>query len=216
MYGDANEIEDVPGRVFTEEVWNTTSSADHTPYNYSKTVAEREAWKIADAQERWSLVTINPTVAFGPPLSARDDSTSGDTIKRYLDGRLRFGVPGLHFGVVDVREVAAAHLLAAADPEAAGRYILNAETVAMIDIGNSLRRSFGNRYPLPRMQAPKALIYLVGPFEGLSWRYVRDNIDVPIRFDNSRSRSLGVEYRPIDHTLREHVEAIERLGLLKR
>src|SRR5204863_2546437 len=41
----------------TEEDWNTTSTLDHQPYPYSKTVAEREAWDICGAQDRWDLVT---------------------------------------------------------------------------------------------------------------------------------------------------------------
>ena len=32
IYGDARETRDVPGGVFTDEHWNTTSSVDHQPY----------------------------------------------------------------------------------------------------------------------------------------------------------------------------------------
>ena len=46
--------------MFTEAHWNTTSSLDHAPYAYSKTLAEREAWRIHDAQDRWRLVVVNP------------------------------------------------------------------------------------------------------------------------------------------------------------
>jgi nucleoside-diphosphate-sugar epimerase len=215
VYGDCTEIRSLPGQTFSEDVWNTTSSVDHMPYNYSKTVAEREAWARADAQTRWSLVAVNPTMVFGPPLSDRKDSTSGDTIERFVDGRLRFGAPGLHFGIVDVRDVAIAHLLAAAKPEASGRHVLAADVLSMMDVGRSLARSFGQRYPLPRFEAPKALVYLAAPFEGLSWRFVRHNIGVPIRFDTARSRDLGVEYRPVDDTLREHVEAMQRFGWIE-
>lgn len=216
VYGDCVEIRSKPGGAFDEDDWNTTSSPEHNPYNYSKTVAEREAWTLAKAQRRWSLVAVNPTVAVGPPLSDRTDSFSSDTVKRFVDGRLRMGAPGLHFGVVDVRDIAMAHLLAAAKPEAAGRHLLCAEVVSMMDMARSLRRSFGDRYPLPRMQAPKALVYVVGPFEGLSWRFVRDNVGIPIRIDTTRSRDLGVEYRSIDDSLREHVDAMQRFGWLER
>lgn len=66
IYGDARESRDVPGGVFTEDQWNTTSSVDHQPYSYSKTVAEQEAWKYQKAQNRWDLVTIHPGLVLGP------------------------------------------------------------------------------------------------------------------------------------------------------
>ena len=48
VYGDAT---DMKGKsAFTEADWNTTSTVDHNPYQYSKVAAEREAWKIHDAQ----------------------------------------------------------------------------------------------------------------------------------------------------------------------
>ena len=66
IYGDVADIVEAPGGRLTEQVWNTTSSLDHQPYSYSKTLAEREAWRIADAQDRWRLVAINPSLVVGP------------------------------------------------------------------------------------------------------------------------------------------------------
>ena len=76
IYGDAEEAERVPGGVFTEEQWNTTSSHDHQPYSYSKTVAEREAWRIQQDQDRWDLVTVHPGLVLGPSLTTASASTS--------------------------------------------------------------------------------------------------------------------------------------------
>jgi nucleoside-diphosphate-sugar epimerase len=50
IYGDNIDVAKAPGGVLTEEVWNTSSSLAHQPYSYSKTLAEREAWRIAGAQ----------------------------------------------------------------------------------------------------------------------------------------------------------------------
>jgi len=60
IYGDNADLEKTPRGVFTEEIWNTSSSVDHQAYSYSKTLAEREAWEIAGTQDRWDLVTVNP------------------------------------------------------------------------------------------------------------------------------------------------------------
>jgi nucleoside-diphosphate-sugar epimerase len=50
IYGDNADIQDAPHGILTEAVWNTTSSLTYNAYSYSKTVAEREAWAIAEAQ----------------------------------------------------------------------------------------------------------------------------------------------------------------------
>jgi len=66
IYGDVADCAAAPGGVLTEEVWNTSSSLEHVPYSYSKTVAERAAWEMAGAQDRWRLVVINPAGIYGP------------------------------------------------------------------------------------------------------------------------------------------------------
>src|SRR5580765_1835292 len=44
IYGDNADMQ---GKTeFTDTDWNTTSTETHQPYSYSKTVAEREAWRI--------------------------------------------------------------------------------------------------------------------------------------------------------------------------
>ncbi len=55
IYGDNCDMLLAQGPMFTEQDWNTTSSLTHQPYSYSKTLAEREAWNIAEAQDRWYL-----------------------------------------------------------------------------------------------------------------------------------------------------------------
>ena len=60
VYGDAVDMQQTAGGIFTEEHWNTTSSVDHQPYNYSKVAAEKVGWEVANKQDRWDLLTINP------------------------------------------------------------------------------------------------------------------------------------------------------------
>ncbi|MCK5886025.1 MAG: NAD-dependent epimerase/dehydratase family protein, partial [Alcanivorax sp.] len=116
VYGDAT---DMKGKsAFTEADWNTTSSVDHNPYQYSKVAAEREAWKIHDGQSQWDLVTINPGMVYGPSLTNASNSASIGTLLDMGRGKLKTGVPALEYGMVDVREVAQAHLLGAFKPEA--------------------------------------------------------------------------------------------------
>ena len=209
IYGDAKDLEAVPGGAFTEEVWNTTSSADHAAYSYSKTLAEKAAWEMNEAQSRWQLAVINPGFILGPSKTARTDSESIKMITDMLKGRLKMGAPALYSGVVDVRDVARAHVEAAIRSDAEGRHILVNRTLTFLDMGKILRARIGGKYPFPKSTIPTFVLYLIGPFEGLTWEFIRKNIGYPTRFDNTRSRErLGIDYRPVEDTLAEHAEQL--------
>ncbi|HET6415553.1 MAG TPA: NAD-dependent epimerase/dehydratase family protein, partial [Polyangiales bacterium] len=124
IYGDACDLADAPGDRFTEDDWNKTSTAEHQPYNRSKTLAEKAAWDMQRAQSRWKLATINPGFILGPSKTPRADSESIKLMADMIRGVYKFGAPPLCFGIVDVREVAKAHVEAAIRPEAEGRHIL--------------------------------------------------------------------------------------------
>jgi nucleoside-diphosphate-sugar epimerase len=203
--------------AFTEADWNTTSSVDHQPYPYSKTVAEQAAWEICRAQERWDLVTIHPGLVLGPSLTTASKSGSMTTMRAFTDYSLTTGAPDLAMGLVDVRDVARAHLLAGFTPSASGRYITNARTVTMLGIGRILRKRFGRSYPFPYTVVPKAAFRLVAPFAGYSREFVDRNVGWPLEFDNTRSRDeLGLEYRDAEDTLADHFQQMIDDGLVHK
>jgi len=215
IYGDAVDLRQTREGVFTEAQWNTTSSVDHQPYNYSKVAAERAAWDMARAQSRWELLTINPGFVLGPSLTRASDSTSLSTMKQFTDGTLRFGAPALEFGVVDVRDVALAHIKAGYRASASGRHIAVAETITLLEMGRVLARHFGRRYPFPRMQAPKAVVWLVAPLSGLTRRFVSANVGHPLRFDNRYTcRDLDMTFRPVEQTLVDHFQQMIDDGIV--
>lgn len=203
IFGDAADIRQIKDGVFTEEYWNTTSNENHNAYSYSKTLAEKEAWKIAANQKQWQLVTINPGFVMGPSLSKRIDSTSIDTMRSLLNGKYKSGVPDLYFGIVDVRDVARAHIMAATSPNATGRHICVANTASIFDMANILRKQYPH-LPIPKSKVPKFMFYLLGPFMGFSWKYVKLNIGQKFNFDNSKSKKLGVNYRQLENTVTDH------------
>jgi nucleoside-diphosphate-sugar epimerase len=197
IYGDAEEAERVPGGVFTEEQWNTTSSLEHQPYSYSKTVAEREAWRIQQAQDRWDLVTLHPGLVLGPSLTTASASTSLAIMKQFADGTMLAGAAELYFGVVDVRDVAEWHVRAGFTPEAKGRYLITADTLSLLQIGRILRRRFGELYAFPRTKVPKFLYRVIAPALGYTRTFVDRNVGYPLAFDSSRSRTeLGLATAP--------------------
>ena len=217
MFGDNIEIQTTKDGIFDEQDWNNTSSESHQPYSYSKVAAERKAWDMYEQQRQWDLVTINPGLVLGPSLTQQTQSTSISVMQDLGSGKQMTGVPDLEFGLVDVRDVARAHISAGFTPEAQGRYIVCEGTYSLLDMANKLKKQFP-KYPLPKMQVPKVIIWLVAPIvAGVSRKFVKQNVGYSIFFDNSRSRqTLDVQYRPIDATLTQHFQQMIDDGLLKK
>jgi nucleoside-diphosphate-sugar epimerase len=214
IYGDNI---DMRGKdQFTERDWNTTSSEQHQPYSYSKTVAERAAWDLQSQQDRWDLVTIHPGLVLGPSLTTASDSGSMTTMGHFVDYSMAFGAPALPMSIVDVRDTARAHLQAGFTPAAHGRYIATAETLSLLEIGRVLRKSFGPRLSFPRFEAPKVLVKLGAPTAGLTREFVQQNVGYPVRFDNSRTRSeLDIEFRPAKQSVSEQYQQMIDDGLVR-
>ena len=214
--GDAIDAKAIPDGIFTEEVWNTSSGLSHQPYPYSKTLAEKKAWEIANAQSHWSLVVMNPGFILGPSLTKRKDSTSINFMISMGDGTYKTGVPAGNLAVVDVRDVALAHIKGAFNESASGRHILTGDTLGFIDVARILKKDFPE-YPIPSRKVPKWLFLIIGPMFGLSRGYIRKNIGIPINFDNSYSiQDLGMKYIPAEQTLLEHFSQLIRDGLLPK
>ena len=166
IYGDNADIAKAPGGRLDESVWNTSSSLEHQAYSYSKTLAEKAAWEIAEKQDQWKLVVINPALVIGPSLQPRPTSESFSMIKQIGDGTMRQGAPRWGFGVVDVRDLAKAHIAAGFSPDANGRNIISGHESDLFEMSQLLVSKFGNDYPLPKGVAPKWLIWLLAPFTG--------------------------------------------------
>lgn len=218
IYTDALDTTRAPGGAITEEVWNETASVDYQPYSYSKTLAERKAWEMAGAQDRWDLVTVNPSFVMGPPLNPKGSSSESISILKQMgDGTFRFGAPRMGFGVVDVRDVAEAHYRAGFTPSAAGRYITSAHNTDLFEMTQALRPRFGDRYPLPKSPAPKWLIWLVGPLvkKGLTRKAISRNVDVPFRADNAKiRRELDLRFRPLRETMEDAFQVLVDEGMV--
>lgn len=202
IYGDNIDLQNTPDGVFTEDDWNTTSSLDHQPYSYSKTVAEREAWHLAEEQSQWDLVVVNPSMVIGPGINPNATSESFSLMKQLGDGTLRFGSPDYPMGAVDIRDLAEAHYAAGFTPAAQGRHIISGHNTGMLEFAELLREEFGSEYPIPTRKIPKALVWLLAPFSGLTRKVVSLNVGHEWKAENSKSReSLGVQYRPLKESI---------------
>ncbi len=215
IFGDSADIALTGDNVFTEKHWNITSSSEHQPYSYSKTVAEKAAWSMVKKQTQWDLVVINPGWILGPSLTRRTDSASIKTMIEFGNGTFKSGVPDLRFGMVDVRDVSLAHIRAGLTPEAEGRHIIVSQSASLMDIADTLKKQYGKTYPFPRRVAPKWFFWLVAPLYGRTRKYVARNIGFPMALDNTKSRqSLKLDYRPFEQTVLDHFQQLLDDGLI--
>lgn len=216
-YGDAVEIQNTANNEFDESHWNNTSSETHQPYPYSKVAAERKAWEMAEQQNRWSLVCINPALVMGPSLTDASQSGSIEVLQQFGNGTTLFGVPPMWNGIVDVRDVADAHVAAALNPKAQGRYIICGGTLSLLEMGQALTKKFGYRYPFPHFTVPKTAFSLVAPIFGHSRQFVKLNMGYPIYFNSQRSvNELGIQYHDIRESICEHFQQLLDDGIVKK
>jgi len=186
--------------VVSEATWNTTSSITDGAYRYSKTMAEKAAWSIAEANKgKISLATILPAFVIGPMMTSRADAESIKFIKSALDGSLKAKGcnGGCALGVVDVRDVSLAHV-AAMEREAAGgeRFVVASERgYGQLELCDMIRDKF-KAYPIPT--------------EGKEVKFTAKYNNAKVKDD------LKVKLRPVDASMRDMANAAIRTGIVER
>ncbi|CAO2160888.1 unnamed protein product [Urochloa humidicola] len=114
-------------------------------YAYAKTVAEKEAWRLAK-QHGIDLVVVNPSFVIGPALGPRPTSTIL-ILLAMLKGELG-KYPNTTIGFVHVDDVVLCHVLAMEDARASGRLICSCDVAHWSEILDSLRERYP-QYPIP-------------------------------------------------------------------
>jgi nucleoside-diphosphate-sugar epimerase len=187
-------------RDYTEADWTDPDTPGLAPYPRSKAIAERAAWDfIATAGGDTQLVVVNPTFIAGPSLVAELRSTLTG-FKAIIEGTMP-ALPRQRFGVVDVRDVADAHITAMATPAAAGkRYLLLADgpTITWLGLAQILRDHLGT--------AGEHVTTDEAPGEDAP----------PLTIHNDRAKQeLDWRPRPAQTTIVETAESLRDLGLLE-
>ena len=175
---------------FTAADWTDLNGRHVSAYVESKTRAERRAWELMKSAGREAdLAVINPSGIYGPLLD-EDPGTSVALIIRLLKGAVP-AAPRLAFAVIDVRDVAAAHVAALSGANAGGRrYPMGEGAVSIMELGNILRRHFPDRASkMPRFELPDWFVKAVAIFDP----ELRDNtgeLGVIRRLDSSDAVAL--------------------------
>ncbi len=168
-------------KIFTEDDWSNLEN-NIGAYAKSKTLAERAAWDFINGTEnknKMELVTINPPLVLGP-VPNKNFRTSVELIRTYMLGQVP-GVGRIKMGLVDVRDVASAIILAMTTPEAAGhRFLCSGGVLWLKEIAEILHKEYSKRgYKIPTIQFPSFLIRFIALFDkkislvtkSLDWDY---------------------------------------------
>lgn len=208
-------------KVFNEDDWNEKSDLKRNPYFYSKVQAEKAAWAfMKQASHNFDLVVINPFMVIGPSLSPGLNE-SNKVIRDMLKGAYPT-LMEINWGIVDVRDVAKAHILAMDNDKASGRYLIVNENWTMTEVVKYLRDDLGyTDYRLPKINlatpfGTKVMRVLSYTQPSGNATYMRSHLGRKMRYDNSKAiRDLGIEYIPAKESIKEAVEDMIRWGHLK-
>jgi nucleoside-diphosphate-sugar epimerase len=186
-------------------------------YARSKTLAERAAWdfvKSLKGEHPLELAVINPGLVMGPYLD-KTLTTSGEVIYRLMQHKIP-GLPHIQWNIVDVRDVAAAHVSAMTIPEAAGqRFCCFSETIWSRAIAQVLYDHFKSRgYRIPTAEFPDLFVRLVALFDK-SVALILDSLGKDYSISNERIKRV-LHWQP--HSLKETVidmaESMIRQGII--
>lgn len=200
--------------VLDESHWsNPDNIKDNTAYTRSKVIAEKAAWDYVEGDGKGlELSVINPVAVLGPAMSG-DVSASLELVTQPMQNKVP-AFPKLTFGIVDVRDVALAHVAAMETPEAAGeRFILGDKVLSFTDIGDVLREAYPDR-KLPKGELPSWLVRmltLVNP----TLKQVLPELEKNRGFNNEKSqRLLGIDYIPAKEAILASTNSLIELGEL--
>ena len=192
------------GRVFNYEDWCDDASVNSNAYGYAKAGAEMLArgWIASKSEnEKPRYVSINPCVVFGPVMSERHLEGSMTILDHLLKRKYPFLVK-MHVNIVDVRDVAKAHVKALTEGPDGGRYIVYNDSLWMPEIAKLLRREIPTR-KWPKIVLPKSLTYVLSVFHPqLSFAWVKKNIGMTCSYDVQPAiDELGMDWLPIESSV---------------
>ena len=133
-------------------------------YIRSKIAAEQALWDFVRRQNAEMRVsTIHPGAILGPPLGKGDAGTSVSTISAMISGSTP-GIPPISVPMVDVRDVAEAHVLALEFEGANNkRYVAaHSEPISYLEVATTLRSAGYSK--VPGKEIPEGLIRVLGIF----------------------------------------------------
>ncbi|XP_065921022.1 uncharacterized protein [Dysidea avara] len=211
-----------PGRsdnTYSEEDWSPPEAC--APYERSKTLAERAAWdfvKDLPEEKKFELVVMNPAAVFGPVITKNAGTTVG-FIKAALSGEVP-AVVNLNMVVIDVRDVAQAHIVAMEKPECNGkRYILvsdsNFSFRKMCEVVNKEFVPQGYK-AAGKIKLPKFVAWFISLFNS-EMSLIYPSIGKQLTFINNRMiNELGIQPQDTEKMIIDTCYSLVEFGLVPK
>lgn len=183
--------------------WETSLANPMAGYCGSKTLAERAAWKfVEDEKPNFVLSTVNPVYVFGPQAfdslaSASTLNTSSEIINSLLKVTSNDDIPNHVGNAVDVRDVAAAHIVGFEKDEAKNqRLLVSSEPFSLQSILDVLHKDFPEEAKNIAVGTPGS---------------DKEAFKTQPTIDNSRTKKiLGFKLKTLEESVRDSVEQILR------
>ncbi|KAL4586257.1 hypothetical protein LXL04_010892 [Taraxacum kok-saghyz] len=177
--------------VVMDETWFSdpeTCEQKELWYALSKTLAEDAGVKFCKENDM-DLVVINPGYVIGPILQPTLNYTSEAFINLIETGKEVF--PDGIYRLVDVRDVAIAHILAFENPKANGRYCL----VSAVSHSSEIMKIVHKHYPnLEHAERYKDIKYIGPP---------------PFSVSKTKAENLGVNFTPLEISIKDTIESLK-------
>ncbi|KAL7120496.1 hypothetical protein ACP275_02G126700 [Erythranthe tilingii] len=182
--------------VIVDEIWSSDPlfcEEKKEWYALSKTLAEKAAWKFAE-ENGLDVVTLHPGFVIGPLLQPTLNLTSEALLNLVKQGK-QLWASGI-YRYVDVRDVALAHILAFENPSANGRYCLVGRVTYSFEALGILNRIFPS-LDLPHSSAEN------------------EPANLPAyEVSKERAKSLGIDFTPLEVSLKDSVQSLKDKGFL--
>jgi dihydroflavonol-4-reductase len=191
----------VEGRVATEDdgppEWELA-----VPYKRTKLAAERLVLRAAS--EGLDAVCVNPTT----PVGEGDDAPTptGRMVRGVASGRYRATMRGGGLNLVDVYDVARAHVLALERGRAGERYLAGGANLTLAEVFGLIARAAHR--PPPRLSLPYSAVRALARV-GLANRNEVALARLPAWFSSDKARrELGYQPSPVEAALERAVRSL--------
>ncbi|CAI2371119.1 unnamed protein product [Moneuplotes crassus] len=193
---------DMNGTVCTEEDWLEDFKSS-TAYPKSKTLAEKAVWEFTESlpeEVKFDAVTINPGFILGPIL-VKSPFSSADVLSKIMRGKYP-GLPNIYVPMVDVRDVAEAHLRAITLNPPAGRYLVTESTYQFTFLGQTLADEFGQYGYKPNRKMLKYCFAKFGSFFISEVKTILSQWGKNVSTSNAKAiEHLNMEFRDTKQTV---------------
>jgi nucleoside-diphosphate-sugar epimerase len=195
------------GKTYSVADWCNDASLEKNPYGFAKAEGEKSIRNWAEGKNV-RLITIHPSIVFGPILHPKHAEGSMSYLKHFVKGPPFVLDVNLNF--VDVRDVALAHVNALEKGKDRKRFLTHTNNMWMKEIGQILKTKKGGKWATRKL--PKLLAYFFAIFHPkLSIKQLRGSLGAKVSYDVEDTWNiLGINTHSPEDSIIDGVESIQQ------